>query len=150
MKVLGLGEIKILPKGSLEVEWGSYPGLPESQTSPFPSRLLPCLGQAGSPRTTGKMCFCWVWHQCGCISSQSSDAVAGLHARAFYPSFHTILLTETEWPRLNRNSAKPAVKGLAGAWAAHPKRDVHREWGSHCLALCSAEPSRACQSKLSP
>ena len=150
MKILGLGEIKILPKDT-----GSRMGLLPRPSwlrhqPTLLSCLMPCLGQAGGLRTSGKMCFCWVWHHCGCISSQSSDAVAGLHARAFYPSFHTILLTETEWPKRNCNSAKPAVKGLAVAWAAHPKRDVHREWGWHCLALCSAEPSRAFQSKLSP
>lgn len=126
MKTLGPGEIKILPKGLMSSGMGA-PTL--ACLTLRPAHTLPPWVRLGSLRTTEKKRFCRAWHHPGCSSSQSSDAIAGLHARAFYLSFYAILLTETQWPKLNCNSAKLAARGLAGAWAAHPKRDVHREWG---------------------
>lgn len=131
MMTLGLGKIKIFPRGPVSGRLGgSKLGLFDSKTNPCSSAILYSFWvRLGRLRTTGKKCFCRVWHHPGCISSQSSDGVSGLHARAFHPSFHTIFLTETKWPDLNCNSAQLAAKGLSGAWATHPKRDVHREWG---------------------
>lgn len=146
MKTPMLRKIKFLPENPMGDRLGLQLMPVWLQNQPtLLHHLMPFLGQAGEGKS-----LCRAWHYPGCVSSQSSDAVAGLHARAFHPSFHTILLTETKWPKLNCNSAELAVRGLVGAWAAHPERDVHREWGWHCLALCSAVPSQTSWSKLSP
>lgn len=99
--------MKILPKGPMGRRSRANPGPCDSKTSPH-SSTIPwlLLGHTGEPENHSEEAFLCVWHHRGCISPQASDRVAGLHARAFYPSFHAILSPETKWPNLNCNSAK--------------------------------------------
>lgn len=102
--------------------------LGQPMPQPCPS-IMACLSwvRPGSLRRERKKHFCCLWHLPGCVPSSSSEALTIVRAGTFHPAFHTVLLAGTKRPELDWNSAKLALRGLAGALGSHPKRDVHRE-----------------------